>query len=249
MAANQITLFDLPSQGRCATWSLNPWKTRMNLNFKGVDYKTEWLEYPDIKPRLEKHVTLPEGQTTYTIPTVILPDGSYLTDSLAIAHKLEELYPEPKLAGIETPAFDRLAKDLLPGVMGDLRPVYFSRLPERVLNQASYEYWQTTRAEALGLGKRPDELTDADRDAAWAKLAESGKLKQVSALLKAQAENGPYFEGKDIGFVDFAWTGFLVFWKRIGGAEWEKILELTGDKDLHLKYLQKMEPHIKRDAF
>ncbi|KAK8065148.1 hypothetical protein PG997_011895 [Apiospora hydei] len=231
MAANQITLFDLPSQGRCATWSLNPWKTRMNLNFKGVDYKTEWLEYPDIKPRLEKHVTLPEGQTTYTIPT------------------LEELYPEPKLAGIETPAFDRLTKDLLPGIMGDLRPVYFSRLPERVLNQASYEYWQTTRAEALGLGKRPDELTDADRDAAWAKLAESGKLKQVSALLSAQAANGPYFEGKEIGFVDFAWTGFLVFWKRIGGAEWEKILELTGDKDLHLKYLQKMEPHIKRDAF
>lgn len=180
---------------------------------------------------------------------MILPDGSYLEDSLAIAHKLEELYPEPKLAGIETPAWDRLSQDLLPGIMGDLRRVYFSRLPERVLNQASYEYWQTTRAEALGLGKRPDQLTDADRDEAWANLAESGKLKQVSALLAVNADKGPLFEGKELSFVDFAWAGFLVFWKRIGEAEFEKILELTGDKERHLKFLEVLQPYIKRDAF
>ncbi|KAK7963602.1 hypothetical protein PG996_008703 [Apiospora saccharicola] len=249
MPANQITMFDLPSQGRCACWSLNPWKTRMNLNFKGVDYKTEWLEYPDIKPRFEKHFQLPEGKPNYTIPTVILPGGTYLEDSLAIAKKLEELYPEPALAGIETPAYDRLAKDLLPGILGDLRPIYFSLLPERVLNQASYEYWQTTRAVAMGLGKRPDELTDADRDEAWAKLAESGKLKQVTALLAVNEDKGPLFEGKEVSFVDFAWAGFLIFWKRIGEAEYEKILELTGGKERHLKFLEVLQPHIKRDAF
>ncbi|KAK6849994.1 Thioredoxin-like protein [Apiospora arundinis] len=245
----QITLFDLPSQGRCACWSLNPWKTRMMLNFKGVDYKTEWLEYPEVKTRLEKHITLPADKQLYTIPTVILPDGTYLEDSLAIAHKLEELYPEPKLAGIETPTWDRLARDLLPGLMGDLRPVYFSRLPERVLNEASREYWQTTRKEFLGIGKRPDELTDADRDAAFKLVADSGKLKQVTALLNANgADKGPLFEEK-ISFVDFVWAGFLVFWKRVGDAEYEKILELTGDKARHLKFLEAMEPYIKRDSF
>lgn len=31
-----------------------PRKTRLLLNYKGLDYKTEWVEYPDIKPRLEK---------------------------------------------------------------------------------------------------------------------------------------------------------------------------------------------------
>ncbi|KAK8058144.1 glutathione S-transferase [Apiospora phragmitis] len=271
MAANQLTLFDLPSQGRCACWSLNPWKTRMNLNFKGVDYKTEWLEYPDIKPRLEKtvgatsapptdvpsstdmqphsSVKLPEGKTTYTIPTVILPDGSYMEDSLAIAHKLEELYPEPKLAGIETPAFDRLSKDLLPAIMGDLKRVYFSLLPERILNKASYEFWQTTRAEALGLGQRPSELTDADRDDAWQQLEASGKLKQITALLNVNTDKGALFEGKDLTFADFAWAGFLIFWKRIGDAEYEKVLELTGDKARHLLFLEVMQPYIKRESF
>ncbi|KAK8100430.1 hypothetical protein PG999_010804 [Apiospora kogelbergensis] len=217
------------------------------LNFKGVDYKTEWLEYPDIKPRLEKHLQLPAGKEVYTIPTVILPDGTYLEDSLAIAHKLEELYPEPKLAGIETPTWERLTRDLLPGIMGDLRPVYFSRLPERVLNKASYEYWQTTRREALGVNKRPDELTDADRDDTWKQLADSGKLKQVTALLNAN-EKGPLF-GEQVAFVDFVWAGFLVFWRTIGGAEWDKILELTGDKERHLKFLEAMEPYAKRNSF
>ena len=190
---------------------------------------------------------LPAGKDLYTIPTVILPDGTYVEDSLAIAHKLEELYPEPKLAGIETPAWERLARDLLPGLMGDLRPVYFSRLPERVVNKASNEYWQTTRLEFLGMGKRPDELTDADRDEAWKRVAESGKLKQVTALLNAN-EKGPLF-GEQIAFVDFVWGGFLVFWRTIGGAEWDKILELTGDKERHLRFLEAMEPYIKRDSF
>jgi hypothetical protein len=66
---SQYILYDLPSKGRCACWSLNPWKgrfvrkckkihlpilyiARLALNFKGVDYKTIWLEYPDVAPTL-----------------------------------------------------------------------------------------------------------------------------------------------------------------------------------------------------
>lgn len=67
---SQIILFDLPSKDRCA-WSLNPWKSksrdflsnmkyqayqflaRLALNFKGIDYKTEWLEYPDIAAKFK----------------------------------------------------------------------------------------------------------------------------------------------------------------------------------------------------
>ncbi|KAL2159360.1 hypothetical protein VTH06DRAFT_2363 [Thermothelomyces fergusii] len=41
----QYVLFDLPSKDPCRCWSLNPWKTRMLLNFKGVDYRTEWKKF------------------------------------------------------------------------------------------------------------------------------------------------------------------------------------------------------------
>lgn len=52
--SEQVVLYDLPSREPCKCWSLNPWKTRLLLNFKGIDYMTEWTEYPDLQPKLEK---------------------------------------------------------------------------------------------------------------------------------------------------------------------------------------------------
>lgn len=76
--SNEIILYDLPSTAKCACWSLNPWKgmhgiasilmdcigqvgddftdllamtARLALNYKGLPYKTEWVEYPDLKGR------------------------------------------------------------------------------------------------------------------------------------------------------------------------------------------------------
>ncbi|KXH27947.1 hypothetical protein CNYM01_04547 [Colletotrichum nymphaeae SA-01] len=74
----KLILFDIPDRnGTC--WSLNPWKTRLTLNYKGIDYKTEWLEYPDMGPRL-KPTGLegdPDQIKPYTCPTVQFPDVSY----------------------------------------------------------------------------------------------------------------------------------------------------------------------------
>ncbi|KAK5457229.1 hypothetical protein LTS15_005010 [Exophiala xenobiotica] len=51
--SDEVILYDLPSkQGK--SWSLNPWKTRLVLNYKSIPYKTEWTEYPDLKPKFEK---------------------------------------------------------------------------------------------------------------------------------------------------------------------------------------------------
>ncbi|KAI0014877.1 hypothetical protein F4780DRAFT_151175 [Xylariomycetidae sp. FL0641] len=55
MATDEIVLFDLASKPPCRTWSYNPWKARFVINFKGLKYKTEWLQYPDLKPRLAAH--------------------------------------------------------------------------------------------------------------------------------------------------------------------------------------------------
>lgn len=65
--ASQTILYDLPSK-RGTSWSLNPWKSKHNLNesravltraarlilnFKGIDYKTEWVEFPDVEPKMK----------------------------------------------------------------------------------------------------------------------------------------------------------------------------------------------------
>lgn len=49
----EYVLYDLPNPGRNSCWSVNTWKTRAALNFKGIPYKTEWVEFPDIAPLLQ----------------------------------------------------------------------------------------------------------------------------------------------------------------------------------------------------
>lgn len=52
--AAEMVLYDIPSKPRCHGWSVNPWKTRMALNYKRIPYKTEWTELPDLAPKLKK---------------------------------------------------------------------------------------------------------------------------------------------------------------------------------------------------
>ena len=52
--ADEVILYDIPSKPRCHGWSLNPWKTRMALNYKKVPYKTEWIEFPDLAPKFKE---------------------------------------------------------------------------------------------------------------------------------------------------------------------------------------------------
>jgi hypothetical protein len=75
------------------------------LNFKGLPFKTEWLEYPDIKPTLIKlgvapSSTLPDGSPFYTLPVISDPnkvtaDGkpTIVGDSQVIAEYLDKQYP------------------------------------------------------------------------------------------------------------------------------------------------------------
>lgn len=240
--SGQIVLLDLPSRSPCKCWSLNPWKIRLLLNYKGVDYKTEWTEYPDIGPRCKDHIKLREGKPKHTIPTVILPDGTWIDESLDIAKKINELCPEPKLA-LETPALTSLTPSLLPGLMASLKPIYMSLVPARLLNESSQPYWMETRTEIIG--KSPDTVTDADRDAAWKEVEKSGALVQVTGLLKAQG--GPFFEGKEVSYVDFVWAGFLIFCKRLDILD--RALSLTGDETVHRKLLEAVGPWSKRDDY
>lgn len=67
---SKAILFDLPTKAPRKAWSLNPWKctatlsctaklnadyplARLVLNYKGIDYETEWTAYPDIAPKFK----------------------------------------------------------------------------------------------------------------------------------------------------------------------------------------------------
>jgi hypothetical protein len=74
------------------------------LNYKGLAYKTEWIEYPDIADLCKKIGAEPtmirkDGRPYYSLPVIQDPKtGAVISDSARIAEYLDETYPDtPKV--------------------------------------------------------------------------------------------------------------------------------------------------------
>ncbi|TFY51247.1 hypothetical protein EVJ58_g10668, partial [Rhodofomes roseus] len=94
-----IILYDIPSTVPGNAWSANTWKTRFALNYKGIPYRTQWVEYPDIAPLLTSLGVSPNTPSTwtfpYTLPAIYDPrTRTVLMDSIKIARYLDETYPD-----------------------------------------------------------------------------------------------------------------------------------------------------------
>ncbi|CAG7561360.1 unnamed protein product [Fusarium equiseti] len=239
MSSEQLVLFDLPSREPNGAWSLNPWKTRFLLNFKGIDYKTEWLEYPDIKATLEPHVPANPATGTWTIPTVKFPDGTYIMDSDKILERIEKDYPEPSVHK-DSPVLPKLFA-IMPKIMGALRPVYFTHVPGRILNEKSQPYWYETRSKMAG--QPLDELYQKEGgQSAWDNA--KPHVQEVEALLRENSE-GPFFLGKTPSYADFVWGGFLIFMQR--NQVIDEVYKISGDAQLHKDLLEATAPWHKRN--
>ncbi|KAJ7574088.1 hypothetical protein C8J56DRAFT_757479, partial [Mycena floridula] len=75
---------------------------RYALNFKGLQYKTQWVEYCDIeqvsKALGAKPTDIKARKPLYTLPMIYDDStGAMVTDSIAIAEYLDITYPEKSL--------------------------------------------------------------------------------------------------------------------------------------------------------
>ncbi|KAI1424488.1 putative glutathione S-transferase [Xylaria sp. FL1777] len=241
MAASKIVLFDIPSKEPIHAWSLNTWRTRLVLNYKGLDYETEWLEYPEIRPRLQPHFP-DKNKDDLTVPTVIMPDGTYIMDSLAIAQELEKQHPSPSLH-LDSPLPKKYTEHLKPAFNEALIPVFVLGVPNRLLKEVNHAYWHESRSAWCGM---PLEQFVQENSAEKAYEAAAPHLRNITAMLK-ENDKGPFFMGDTISYVDFIHAGFLVMFRRLGDDIFQPLLEATGDPELHLKFLEALKPWIKRD--
>ncbi|PQE28700.1 glutathione s-transferase protein [Rutstroemia sp. NJR-2017a WRK4] len=242
MSDSEIILYDLPSKGRCACWSLNPWKTRLALNYKNIPYKTEWTEYPDVAPKLKSFGLPPnESGVPYSIPTVRLPDGSYLQDSKPIAYKLESLYPAPEYPSLNlsSPLHEKV-QEIIPKFALPLRPVWMPRIPTDILNEKSAAYFNETREKIVGMPLSEYGKKEGGEEV-WAK-AEPG-FKELAEILKAN-DSGPFVEGDTPSYSDFIIVGMLHFFKVIDDKIYERIV---GIDDSFAKVYDACKPWLKRD--
>jgi hypothetical protein len=178
---------------------------RLALNYKGIDYETTWLEYPDVEPTLKPqfvisvprfdcsniHSVKPNSPpaTPYTIPTIRLESGEYVMDSDAIAARLERDHPSPSLH-LDSPILAQV-EEVLTKIQFPLMGVWMPRVPS-ILNERSREYFERTRAERLGKSLEEFSKTNGGEEA-WIEA-----LPGIIALGELiRKEGGPYVMGKE----------------------------------------------------
>ncbi|KAH7034671.1 thioredoxin-like protein [Microdochium trichocladiopsis] len=241
MASQQYILYDLASKPPQKAWSLNPWKTRLNLNYKKVDYKTVWLDYPELKSNLQPHFK--QELELYTSPTVAFPNGEYVADSWVIAQKLEKEHPEPSLH-LDAPYVAKV-QDIVAKIMPHLKGITASQVFKNLLNEASFDYWRKTREERIGMTL---EQAEAERTGLKVWQEAEAEFKEVSSWLKEN--EGPFFLGSEPSFADFQWAGFLLFWQRVGNGNYEHFKTVVGsDISVHERLLEAVKPWSARDDY
>ncbi|KAF2665090.1 hypothetical protein BT63DRAFT_429035 [Microthyrium microscopicum] len=201
---SKLVLYDIPTKDPRRCWSLNTWKTRMALNFKGVDYETKWVEYPDIAATLkELGVTAnSSGPREYTCPAVRFPDGTAVMESTKIAAALEERYPEPSF-NMDSPEQKKLSTFIVQ-LINPTFADWMTQVPDHFLLPRSKEYFIRTREESLG--KTLTQAREEDGgDTAWAKSRPAWE--DYATLLKAKG--GPFLLGSTASYADFAVVSFL----------------------------------------
>ncbi|KAJ3891488.1 hypothetical protein GG344DRAFT_47287 [Lentinula edodes] len=227
MTANTIVFYDIPVAESNICWSPNTWKTRYSLNYKGLSYRTEWIEYPDIEALCIKIGAAPtdvkaDGITPYyTLPVIYDPStDKTISDSFAIALYLDTAYPDtPKLFPSGTQALQEafvqyVNSRCIPRLAQFLRP-------------AVQEYFRRTR-EALYNVKIEEWAPQGENRAREWKRLRKALISLDGHYREAKEETGGDFLcGVDPTFVDFALAGILQWSKHILGAEseeWNNIL-------------------------
>ncbi|KAF8476510.1 hypothetical protein JB92DRAFT_3050443 [Gautieria morchelliformis] len=231
-----ITLYDSASRsGMPLAWNPMVLKARYALDFKGIPYKTVWLEYPDIEPTLRSigaapTRTKPDGTPHYTIPVIADPSRptasglpTVVSDSWLIAEYLDEAYPTP---GLLLPEGSRalqmhFQQFVTSTVFLPLLPILALPLMD-FLNDISRAYWREAREAYAGV--KLEEMCPRGTQKwadAWTTVQKG--FADVAALLdKNGSEGNTLVMGNKVSFGDFVIASclepiFIVF-----PEEWEE---------------------------
>ncbi|KAK5692188.1 hypothetical protein LTR17_025495 [Elasticomyces elasticus] len=234
--SNDIVLYDLARRGAKNTcWSWNVWKIRQVLNYKHISYTTTWLTHPEIGPTLSAF-GIPSNDTEngspYTVPTIRLPTGEYIMESLAIVQKLESLYPNPSIHLSTTPIEETRAA--IRAFAGPLVPVFMPRIGRGVIREDSVVWFHENWQANFGMMLEEFEACKGGELAWQAARAKVGLLNKL--LADHKLDEGPSILGSTPTYADFMLVGMLEGLRRIGQDIFERSLGGMGSLDSCMMY-------------
>ncbi|KAJ4002295.1 hypothetical protein F5050DRAFT_1559024 [Lentinula boryana] len=235
MVEKIIIFYDIPFAEPSICWSPNTWKTRYCLNYKGLAYRTEWIEYPDIEALCIKIGAAPTDSKDdgispeYTLPVIYDPStGQTISDSFDIAVYLDTTYPDtPQLFPPGTRAlqsvFAQYASSRIVSHLGQfLRPAVFQKLPAG----RSQEYFRRTREASYNVKIEEWAPRGDDRVREWRKLEKALVLLDGHCRRTKEEIGGEFICGINPSFADFVLAGIFQWCKEgfgIESDEWNDI--------------------------
>ncbi|KAF8625609.1 hypothetical protein AX17_006795 [Amanita inopinata Kibby_2008] len=206
-----IIFYDIPSKLPDNLFGPNTQKTRFTLRYKGLPFKTEWIEFSDIEPKCKElgiapTAKKPDGSPRYTVPAIYDPSTKkYIADSILIAEYLDEQYPNtPRLIPDGTKALQHAYNAAFATQFG---PVLAIVLPAviKVVNPPSEKFLRAVM-EADGKTVEEKEPKGEERKAIWQTFKEN--MHVVDGWI--QRNGGGVFLGGDKPiFADFEMAGFI----------------------------------------
>ncbi len=201
---------------------------RYALNFKGIPYRTEWVEYPDIEG-LYKTFGIPasavqkDGMTPrYTLP--LLHDsstGAFISESAAIVEYLDATYPDtPRLIPPGTRALHAAFIAAFDSKTQAISPLGISGV-HAILSPCSAAFLRKTKEELLGVTIEEMDLHGEHRTRQWALVKDDfGKVD------KWMTKGDTFVTGEIPTFADFVISACMLFLRIFLGEdspEWKEL--------------------------
>ena len=199
-----------------------------------MQYKTEWVEFPDVEILCKRIGASPtekkaDGRDHYTLPVIYDPHTkTVISDSLAITKYLDTTYPDtPALLPEGTHAFQNITYQLMRlTVMLPIMKIIISRVPQ-LLDSPSQEYFRKTREAAFG--RRLEDMSGEDH---WVAL-ENG-LEKFKVCLEENEKGKNILLGDDrITYADVQLAAVFVWMRTVCGddsEDWKRFSDLHGGK-------------------
>ena len=166
--------------------SLASFRVRIALNLKNVAHEVVFVDIDQQKHRDPDYGRI---NPQMALPSLVLDDGTVLTQSLAILEYLEETYPLPKLLPADAAGRARV-RSLSALVASDMHPLIVPRV-------------QRYLVEEMKLA--PEQKT------AWLRHWPGESLKALEARLARDRETGDFAHGDSPTFADICMVGLMTF--------------------------------------
>jgi glutathione S-transferase len=218
------------------------------LNMKGIPYKTEWVDYPDLADTLKKlgvgPTTVYGGVPFYTVPTIYDPNTKRaITDSQAIALYLDEQYPQgPRLFPPHTRALQLAQTAQFAPVLLQIFPMLVEDI-HKIMTPYAQPYIRTTREAFLGCKIEDAAPTGEKRAQALGTL--KARLDEMANAIKTNGEDALFFGGAEPVYADLFIAAILAPTEKIVGKEADLVQTIMAASGGHwarfLEYFKKYE--------